>query len=86
MRENAGAVEDVENQNAAEFTVSMRKKVGVNQEDEEILTRIQPGSEQQEDAGAPAPKRRRSENPHVYFDVTVGGTAAGTCGYPLRFL
>jgi len=88
LRENAGAPEVVPQQNAAEFTVSMRKKVGVGQDDEEILTRIKPGSELGADGGgaaaAPAAKRRRSENPHVYFDVTAGGTAAGRIIMELR--
>lgn len=87
LRENAGAPEVVPQQNAAEFTVSMRKKVGVGQDNEEILTRIKPGSElgaESTAAAESAPKRRRGENPHVYFDVTAGGTAAGRIVMELR--
>jgi peptidyl-prolyl isomerase E (cyclophilin E) len=89
LRENSGEVVEPErHQNEAELTVAMRKKMGMpNADDNEpMLGRVKPQDLGEEDASAAAPaqKRHRRQNPHVYFDITIGGTAAGRVMMELR--
>jgi len=89
LREHGEAAYEPEQGTAADFVNEMRRKVGV-QGDEDPSDAAASGEGKKKAGDAmeveeqSKPKRHRGQNPIVFFDITIGGTAAGRIEMELR--
>jgi peptidyl-prolyl isomerase E (cyclophilin E) len=84
LREHDADVErkDADTGDANAYTMALRAKAGIASvatEEDAMETDAEASA-----AAAASKKGRREDNPHVYFDVAIGGTAAGRITMELR--